>query len=838
MAKTKMVDGRELTASDFAFVGNPDDPETWKLPVHDEGHARAALGRFNQTDMPADAKAATARKIVAACKKFGIDASGFMEEHKAMMAASSWFAVSQAAQFLAEEGAGAEEGYVWPVQIIEAGRAQGSLVDGDGKSAGKTPHVFTEEVVAQFAAAANGARFGRRHPAALESDDDPARIAGWFSEGVVAGKAARAKLHLLKNEQALRDKLLAAKDAGQLGLFGLSVLAYVAFQRGKHDDLDALVSERLGKLISVDLVTEAGAGGKFLVAASKSLAAGLRELVESDEVKNQAAADAQTAAETAALKAQEAAAAAAAAARAAEANAKRALPVTNRQENGAAPTARGGRNMGGAMKERILKVLETLRKFDSGRADELSAEFNALPEEQHVEFLGKVKEALDSVDEAQRTRGAEAATALEKRLAKAIREDKLIEAKLPAEAANLVREHLDGLGRVYTEAEIDAEIKRVRTAFASFSNVGRVTEGSGITVGRDSREKVQLAMDAMLGVKEARADKSVRAFRGIREAYGWITGDHELTFGNGGFGRVSEAIATADFPNILLNSLTKKLLEDYTELGMGGLELLISPADISDYKTQDRVRMGYLGDLATVAEAGAYLEITKPTDEKIQYAVGKRGGLLTISEETIRNDDTGKIRQFPNRLARAARRTLKQFITDFFVNNPNFDPDTLAWFVAGHSNLGSTAFSDVELDAREIALMKQTEKDSTKRLGLPLEWIMIPVDLKSAAYQVNNNNDGANSWYHRFGMNETKPERIIVNELLTDANDWFGGCLPQTAPFLEIGFLDGRQEPQILLANDPQTGLAFTNDQVVYKAKFVFGGDITDYRPVFKNVVP
>lgn len=358
-----------------------------------------------------------------------------------------------------------------------------------------------------------------------------------------------------------------------------------------------------------------------------------------------------------------------------------------------------------------------------------------------------------------------------------------------------------------------------------------------ITFGRETQDKIQLAMDAMLGVREALADRSVRPFRGLREAYEWVTGDQDFQIDRGGFFRSSEAITTSDFPNLLLNSMTKKLIQDYAAVGMGGMERLYTTARLNDYKTQDRVRLGYLDDLATVNEAAAYLEITKPTDEKISYAPFKKGGLMTISEETIRNDDLGKVATFPSRLARAARRTLKQFITDFFVNNPNYDPDGVAWFAAGHANLGNTALSSAELDAREQAMMKQTEKDSGKRLGLPLQWIMVPVDLKATAYQVNNNNDGTNSWFERFGRDHGKPEGIIVNELLSDTNDWFYGAYPSEAPFIEIGFLDGIEQPQILLANMATQGTMFTNDQLQYKVKWAFGGDVVDFRPVGKNAV-
>lgn len=736
-----------------------------------------------------------------------------MKEHFAVIAHPAQFLATEAAPAAARtEG----NGWTWPVEIIQEGFAGGTLCDEGGCRA--LPHYFTRQVVAEFAQAANHARFGRRHPGPQESEDDPERIAGWFENGRLVGGAARATLHLLKSEEALRQKLLAARQAKKLDLFGLSVLSYVAFKPGKIQGREALVSEKLGKLISVDLVTEPGAGGKFLeVAASKGLLSDFKEFSCScgGTGKNPTADPAQR--------------------------------DTGRKLNG------------GAMKEQIKKVLEALRKFDPGRAEGFEQEFGDLPEDKHAEFLVKVTEALAAArpgdrlpitEPAGQGEGTDAAAILVKAqeaLAEARRlqtanliERKLGEAKLPEPAARLVREHLEGSGdsrdvpaeRLYEQ--VDAEIKRVREAFASFAQVGKVSSDHTVQVGLGNRDKVQLAMDSMLGVREAQKDPNTRPFRGIKEAYIYCTGDRDLTFQRGGFYRISEAIATADFPQILLNSLTKRLIQDYAALGMGGLELLFTPAPLGDYKTQDRVRMGYLGDLPTVSEGAAYTELTKPTDEKISYAPAKRGGLLTISEETIRNDDLGKIADFPERMARAGRRTLKQFITDFFLNNPAYDPDALAWFHATHSNLGSVALSAAELDAREILLMKQTEKDSAKRLGLPLEWIMVPLDLKATAYQINQNNEGTNSWFHRFGVGN---ERIIVNELMTDTNDWYYGSLPANAAFLEIGFLDGVQQPQIFLANNPALGTTFTNDQLQYKVKFVFGGDILDFRPVGKNAV-
>ena len=81
--KTKEVDGVELSASCFAYVGDAEDTSTWKLPIKFPGdeektksHIRNALARFEQTEgMSADEKAKAKKKIVAAAKEHGIEVS-------------------------------------------------------------------------------------------------------------------------------------------------------------------------------------------------------------------------------------------------------------------------------------------------------------------------------------------------------------------------------------------------------------------------------------------------------------------------------------------------------------------------------------------------------------------------------------------------------------------------------------------------------------------------------------------------------------------------------------------------------------------------------------------
>lgn len=80
--KTKRVDGEDLPASSFLFVGDAEQTESWSLPwkfsteAKIKRHLRNALARFNQTkNVPADEKAGVWKKLVRLCKKYGIAVS-------------------------------------------------------------------------------------------------------------------------------------------------------------------------------------------------------------------------------------------------------------------------------------------------------------------------------------------------------------------------------------------------------------------------------------------------------------------------------------------------------------------------------------------------------------------------------------------------------------------------------------------------------------------------------------------------------------------------------------------------------------------------------------------
>jgi hypothetical protein len=255
---------------------------------------------------------------------------------------------------------------------------------------------------------------------------------------------------------------------------------------------------------------------------------------------------------------------------------------------------------------------------------------------------------------------------------------------------------------------------------------------------------------------------------------------------------------------------------------------------VNDFRTQERVRVGGYGNLPIVAQSAAYAAMTSPGDEKATYAVAKRGGLETVTLEAIKNDDVQAIRRIPVEMALSAGNTLYEFVFDFYRNSPVIY-DGLALYAAGHNNLLTTALSAAEFAAHRLLMVKQTRAGSSKRLGVEPRIFLGSWDLQETAYNLfvrNQNND-------KTFVQTINPE-VIIPAYWTDANDWCTLADPMKLPVLEIGFLDGREEPELFVQDMPNVGSLFSNDVITYKIRHIYSGNVLvdGFKATTKAVVP
>jgi hypothetical protein len=429
-------------------------------------------------------------------------------------------------------------------------------------------------------------------------------------------------------------------------------------------------------------------------------------------------------------------------------------------------------------------------------------------------------------------------------------ERRLQESVLPEAVRQQIRARFTG--RIFEDQELERELSTSLSMMAELTKAGivrghgyeRPDIGSQIT----EAEKMQAAFDAMLDLDIDRARLgNIRGFTSIREAYARVTGDSSLAAGISGLSqlgsirvaesaplpRITEAdTTTASFSYLLGTSMNKRLLKDY-QAWPAEWQKFCSIIPIRDFKQQTRVRLGAFGSLPIVAEDTAYSAVTL-SDSAATYVPQKRGNLVTVSRETIINDDLQAIKQIPTKLAVAAAYTLAEFVYGFLTSNPTiYDGSSLFTSGAPHNNLASNTLSSAAMQSGIIAMREQTSY-AGKRIGLRPRYLVVPPELefvamvatKSAGVPGSPNND-INPM-----LGYVTP---IVAPQISSGTQWYMVGDPREIDTIEIGFVGGQANPTLFIQDQPLFGLNFTQDAITYKIRHEYGGCVVDYRGLYRG---
>lgn len=443
---------------------------------------------------------------------------------------------------------------------------------------------------------------------------------------------------------------------------------------------------------------------------------------------------------------------------------------------------------------------------------------------------------------------------------------------LPEHSQKRIRALFKG---IFKQEDLDKEIGAEKDMLAKMSQPQPVGVASGaIVVGIGTLEKAQLALDKAFGLTKddlvacsrmTRLDKqpffedrrsvqdvqdfdNIPAFSGLREMYAFFTGDHEV---NGVFNRKALAgdlrarmdINSATFTYLLGNTLGRRMVRDYMAADFQENILISIRKPVRDFRAQEAVNVGYFPDLSTVdPEAANYVEIAPVTDEELSYTVGQKGNILTVTRKTIINDDLSMVQRLVGRLGRAARRTHAKYVWGFFINNSTC-ADATAWFTSTHGNLATGALTQSTAQTAYIALAKMTEKDSSERIA----WmdpsvkptLIYPPDLFATGWAIVEMDS-----YFTGNDLTTKVQNPLYKKvngamisLFTDTTDW-GLIMPASmVDLVEMGYLNGREEPEMFLADSPQSEQVFVADKIRYKIRHEYAGGPVDYRGAYKAVV-
>jgi hypothetical protein len=496
------------------------------------------------------------------------------------------------------------------------------------------------------------------------------------------------------------------------------------------------------------------------------------------------------------------------------------------------------------MLKKLLAAMKTQRPELAGKIDILLAKDDVTDEEMSA-LLAAAMPVTQTVDLEKLIaavkgdgKGEEAIKKMQLQACSMLLSSELKDSGLPKEAQEKIQASF--AGQLFEADALTAAIKVEKEYLDKLTGAGLIT-GAGdsriLVVGEG--ERLQAAIDRMLGVKVDDKFKDVPAFEGLRAAYVRITGDVNVT-GVVPREKLTAAFDSSTFSYILGNTMYRRMVQDYKEISDYGVSRIISTVrNAKDFRTLESVRIAYFGDLPDVdPEAADYADLGTVSDEEVSYALNQKGGIIVITRKMIINDDMGAVQKTVSRVPRAARRTFAKRCWNKFINNATYKGDSKAVFHSDHGNLDTVAYSIASALAMRTAMMTQAEPGSAERISLKPVTVVFPSDLFGTVRNVNDYNPqaaaiaDANPMYGFF-----KPEGLIELPFMTDATDFMMFADPAEVEILEVAYLNGQQEPEMFVQDNPLVGNVFTGDKITYKIRHEYECEIVDYRGAAKNVV-
>ncbi|NEW96638.1 prohead protease/major capsid protein fusion protein [Rhodopseudomonas sp. BR0G17] len=408
---------------------------------------------------------------------------------------------------------------------------------------------------------------------------------------------------------------------------------------------------------------------------------------------------------------------------------------------------------------------------------------------------------------------------------------------MPAEFA---QRHIAGGSTVDAVRAAVLDTLAERSAAAPISGRVQVITDAGDTV-RDALENAILHRANPGGVKLADA---AREWRGMSLMEMGRT-FHEQTTGQRlrGLGKMELAsrllgldtglrsggmLATSDFPAILANVVSKRLRSAY-EVAPQNWKRLSRQNNAPDFKARAVTQLSNLPNLKQIREGGEY-QYAALADSKEQYALATYGRMVTITRQSLINDDLGAFDRLPMLLGRAAAETEASLFWQIITANGAMGDGT-ALFHANHGNLGTAAAITIASLNEGRAMMRKQKGLAAKAaeaepLNLKPAYIVVSPDKETEAQQFL-----ATTLYPQQNaqVNPFAGSLEQITEARLTGNAWYLFADPATIDTIEYAYLEGEEGLYT------ESRLGFEVDGLEIKGRLDFAAKAIDWRGMLKN---
>lgn len=371
----------------------------------------------------------------------------------------------------------------------------------------------------------------------------------------------------------------------------------------------------------------------------------------------------------------------------------------------------------------------------------------------------------------------------------------------------------------------------------------------------------------------------------LESARGYDSGYYNQNVGDGRF-QEATAMLRSNFGDGTLNkvlgdSITRAALMEYKFPALNEWRKIVRTTSVSDLRKQLREQVGEFTLIEDVAEnAGAYPDLTATAlpNQEAFYQAAKRGGNAALTLEAIINDDLRALQNIPKKLGRSAAGRIYRFVFDLLKTNPAED----SYFTGGSSSItlvdtaalrdpGNLVTDTVSTNGSEVALNDANLSDADIKFRIaqaattaipgktthsflaaePKFLITAPTNRATALKLLQGNimyatdqSAAADSHEPSINIHANSLELIVVPYWEVDSNVvkgsntlapksmWFVTASPNEASTIEVGFLNGRDDPEIFVQNMETVGSMFDKDVVTWKLRHFWDANIMDHRGI------
>jgi len=297
-------------------------------------------------------------------------------------------------------------------------------------------------------------------------------------------------------------------------------------------------------------------------------------------------------------------------------------------------------------------------------------------------------------------------------------------------------------------------------------------------------------------------------------------------------GWLKAAFSTTNVPNVLSNVANKQLLDAFDSVESAWRDIA-KIGSLKDFKATTRVR---LGADATFEKVGPGGEIKHGSldDQTFPIQADTFGRMFSITRQDIINDDLSALADVPKQLGVGAGENLNEEIWTLWL-------DTVAagaFWTAARGNFDDGADSALDVDGLTAAeiLFSALEKPNGKPLGLAPSILLVPSDLRAAAWQLCNSlelrNTTASTEYvtrnpHAGNYKPVTSSYLRNSSFHASASTtaWWLLANPNRLASIEVAFLNGQQTPTV-----EQAEADFNTLGIQFRGYFDFGVALLDHR--------